>query len=79
MRSRVRRFLGRTRLGVVLAILLHPTRAANHRRNLAASNCSFCRRGYPEVERLIAGPDGVAICNRCIRLGEQILMEEGVR
>ncbi|MGB9593646.1 MAG: ClpX C4-type zinc finger protein, partial [Anaerolineae bacterium] len=25
--------------------------------------CSFCRRSQHEVDRLIAGPDGVYICN----------------
>ncbi|HVU12320.1 MAG TPA: ClpX C4-type zinc finger protein, partial [Phototrophicaceae bacterium] len=30
--------------------------------------CSFCRRSHDEVERLIAGPDGVFICDNCVEL-----------
>lgn len=38
--------------------------------------CSFCRRGQEEVERLIAGPDGVFICDMCVELCQRILFEE---
>jgi ATP-dependent Clp protease ATP-binding subunit ClpX len=38
--------------------------------------CSFCRRGHDEVERLIAGPDGVFICDNCVELCQRILYEE---
>jgi ATP-dependent Clp protease ATP-binding subunit ClpX len=38
--------------------------------------CSFCRRSHEEVERLIAGPDGVFICNYCVDLCQHILMED---
>lgn len=38
--------------------------------------CSFCRRTHNEVERLIAGPDGVFICDSCIELCQRILYEE---
>ena len=38
--------------------------------------CSFCRRGHDEVERLIAGPDGVFICDNCVELCQRILFEE---
>lgn len=38
--------------------------------------CSFCRRSHDEVERLIAGPDGVFICNYCVDLCQHILMED---
>ena len=41
------------------------------------SACSFCGREESEVERLIAGDDGVHICDECIRLGAEILDEEG--
>ncbi|MDE0181321.1 MAG: ATP-dependent Clp protease ATP-binding subunit ClpX [Caldilineaceae bacterium] len=40
--------------------------------------CSFCGREESEVERLIAGNDGVHICDECIRLGVEILEEEGL-
>ena len=42
------------------------------------SACSFCGREELEVERLIAGDDGVHICDECIRLGVEILDEEGL-
>jgi ATP-dependent Clp protease ATP-binding subunit ClpX len=38
--------------------------------------CSFCRRSHEEVERLIAGPDGVFICDNCVELCQRILFEE---
>jgi len=40
--------------------------------------CSFCRRSHDEVERLIAGPDGVFICDNCVELCQRILFEENV-
>ena len=39
--------------------------------------CSFCRRSHNDVERLIAGPDGVFICNYCVDLCQHILREDG--
>jgi len=38
--------------------------------------CSFCRRSHDEVERLIAGPEGVYICNFCVDLCQHILAED---
>ena len=38
--------------------------------------CSFCRRSHEEVERLIAGPDGVFICDNCVELCQRILYDE---
>jgi ATP-dependent Clp protease ATP-binding subunit ClpX len=38
--------------------------------------CSFCRRTRPEVDHLIAGPDGVFICNECVYLSLQLLEQE---
>lgn len=38
--------------------------------------CSFCRRSQHEVDRLIAGPDGVYICNECVNLCREILEAE---
>src|SRR5450432_3501756 len=40
--------------------------------------CSFCRRGHDEVNRLIAGPEGVFICVECVDLCREILDEESV-
>ena len=38
--------------------------------------CSFCRRTQDEVNRLIAGPDRVYICDECVDLCKEILQEE---
>jgi ATP-dependent Clp protease ATP-binding subunit ClpX len=38
--------------------------------------CSFCGRHHDEVERLIAGPDGVFICNYCVELCHNLLIDE---
>ncbi len=38
--------------------------------------CSFCGRGREEVEHLIAGPQGVYICNECVALCNTILTEK---
>jgi ATP-dependent Clp protease ATP-binding subunit ClpX len=40
--------------------------------------CSFCRRAHDEVNRLIAGPEGVFICDECVDLCREILEEEAV-
>jgi len=38
--------------------------------------CSFCGKVQDQVARLIAGPGGVYICNECIDLCSEILVEE---
>jgi len=38
--------------------------------------CSFCKRTQEEVNRLIAGPDRVFICDECVDLCKEILEEE---
>jgi ribosomal protein L37AE/L43A len=38
--------------------------------------CSFCGKGQQQVHRLIAGPGGVAICDECITLCNDIIAEE---
>ena len=40
------------------------------------SNCSFCGNSQPEIEKLIAGPGAVFICNQCIELCQKILSNE---
>ena len=35
--------------------------------------CSFCAKSQLKVEKLIAGPRGVFICNECVRLCDQII------
>lgn len=38
--------------------------------------CSFCGRHHDEVERLIAGPENIFICNFCVELCHNLLLEE---
>src|SRR5215217_5568747 len=38
--------------------------------------CSFCGRGQEEVQRLIAGPGTVCICDECVALCSAIIAEE---
>jgi ATP-dependent Clp protease ATP-binding subunit ClpX len=38
--------------------------------------CSFCHRTQEEVQHLVAGPDGVFICNECVHLCLQLLEQE---
>ncbi|HMO57617.1 MAG TPA: ATP-dependent Clp protease ATP-binding subunit ClpX [Roseiflexaceae bacterium] len=38
--------------------------------------CSFCGRGQDEVQRLIAGPSTVFICDECVALCSAIIAEE---
>jgi ATP-dependent Clp protease ATP-binding subunit ClpX len=44
-----------------------------------AQYCSFCNRSHQEVDRLIAGPDDVYICDECVSLCVEILEEERER
>jgi ATP-dependent Clp protease ATP-binding subunit ClpX len=44
-----------------------------------ARRCSFCGRGENEIQRLIAGPEGVFICNECVELCRDILEGEAPR
>jgi ATP-dependent Clp protease ATP-binding subunit ClpX len=41
-----------------------------------AELCSFCNRSAEQVERLIAGPPGVYICNECVDLCNSIMQRE---
>ena len=41
-----------------------------------AQICSFCKRSQDEVNRLIAGPDHVFICDECVDLCQEILEED---
>ena len=38
--------------------------------------CSFCNKSEDQVHKLIAGPDGVYICDECIEICDEILEEE---
>lgn len=39
-------------------------------------SCSFCGKRNEEVQRMIAGPKGVVICNECIDLCNRIIAEQ---
>ena len=39
-------------------------------------NCSFCGRSQDEVQRLIAGPPPIFICDECIAICNQVIAEE---
>ena len=38
--------------------------------------CSFCHKSEDQVRKLIAGPDGVFICDECIGICSEIMEEE---
>jgi len=43
---------------------------------LEKPKCSFCGKPYDEVEKLIAGENGVYICNECVVKGYNLLLSE---
>ena len=45
-------------------------------RNDDKFRCSFCGKTQDQVRKLIAGPNGVYICDECIDLCDEILAEE---
>ena len=38
--------------------------------------CSFCQQNHEQVDRLIAGPEGIFICNECVQRCLNLLNEE---
>ena len=38
--------------------------------------CSFCGKPKELVNRLIAGPNGIFICNECIEICKDVLKED---
>jgi ATP-dependent Clp protease ATP-binding subunit ClpX len=40
------------------------------------AHCSFCGKSQHSVAKVIAGPDGVYICNECVGLSNQVLEVE---
>jgi len=48
----------------------------NRRKTRPTFRCSFCGKQQDQVERLIAGPNGVYICDQCVDLCQEIIREE---
>jgi ATP-dependent Clp protease ATP-binding subunit ClpX len=49
---------------------------ANSRTTRVQYHCSFCGKNQDQVNRLIAGPGAVYICNECVELCREIIDEE---
>jgi len=49
---------------------------ANSKNMRTTYRCSFCGKSQDQVQRLIAGPAGVYICDECIDLCREIIEEE---
>ena len=49
---------------------------ANSKNTRITYRCSFCGKSQDQVQRLIAGPGGVYICDECIDLCREIIDEE---
>ena len=49
---------------------------AKAKRNDDGDSCSFCARTASQVERLIAGPPGVFICNECVDVCSTLLTQQ---
>jgi ATP-dependent Clp protease ATP-binding subunit ClpX len=41
-----------------------------------SASCSFCGKNTKQVQKMIAGPEGVAICSECVDLCVEIIEEE---
>jgi ATP-dependent Clp protease ATP-binding subunit ClpX len=52
------------------------TNVANSKNIRTTYRCSFCGKSQDQVQRLIAGPGGVYICDECIDLCREIIDEE---
>lgn len=37
--------------------------------------CDFCGKNQKDIESMVSGPDGVAICDECIELSMEIVTE----
>lgn len=51
-------------------------RRETRRNGMAQKFCSFCGRSSDKVEKLIAGPGNVYICNECVELFHDILQSD---
>ncbi len=52
---------------------------AKSRRDQTDELCSFCGRTSAQVDRLIAGPPGINICNECVDVCGTLLKDQGQR
>ena len=53
--------------------------ANNNKRMVPPRRCSFCGRSENEVRKLIAGPNGVYICDECIAICGDIIDEDDTK
>jgi ATP-dependent Clp protease ATP-binding subunit ClpX len=54
------------------------TKTPKNLNNQESLHCSFCGKSGDEVERFIAGRDSVAICDDCVRLCNDIMLEQSI-
>src|SRR6266705_1310675 len=52
------------------------TNVANSKNMRTTYRCSFCGKSQEQVQRLIAGPGGVYICDECIDLCRVVTEDE---
>ena len=45
-------------------------------KGISVARCSFCGKAEGQVQKMIAGPAGIFICNECVDLCREILAEE---
>jgi len=55
---------------------LHGARSRGGGGSRMQYRCSFCGKSQDEVQRLIAGPGAVYICDECVSLCQEIITEE---
>lgn len=49
--------------------------SVNNENKVSELRCSFCGKPNSQVRKLIAGPDGVYICDECVAICERVLLE----
>jgi ATP-dependent Clp protease ATP-binding subunit ClpX len=45
-------------------------------KGISVARCSFCGKAEGQVQKMIAGPEGLFICNECVELCREIIDEE---
>jgi ATP-dependent Clp protease ATP-binding subunit ClpX len=46
---------------------------------LDVPRCSFCGKDQSQARRLISGPEGIFICDECVRMCQEVLEEDGIQ